>query len=174
MRLWLRLFGEDGAALATWEQKLPAGAGGFAIDSREVRARFNLPAFTGQLLLHAIGAAGHDVVKYALDTYASDNGATPVLHARRQRLAVRPLCRPARAARDERVTLWLQNSHAAPIPAGAIALDRMGAEQPVALSHEVGPFATVAIDVATCCPSCAGRRRSSCAPAAMSCGRAMR
>ena len=46
--------------------------GGIAIDSREVRARFDLPEFTGQLFMHAIGAAGHDVVKYALDTYGND------------------------------------------------------------------------------------------------------
>jgi hypothetical protein len=45
------------------------------------------------------------------------------------------------------VTLWLQNSHAAPIPAGAIALDRMGAERQVPLDRAVGPFATVALDV---------------------------
>ena len=84
MRLWLRLFGEDGAVLATWEQDLPPGLAGFAIDSREVRARFGLPPFTGQLCIHAIGVAGHDVVKYALDTYASDNGShgcVAVLHA---------------------------------------------------------------------------------------------
>ena len=45
----------------------------------------------------------------------------------------RPTATPAcpRRATDERVVLWLQNSHAAPIPAGAIALDRMGAERPV-------------------------------------------
>ena len=55
---------------------LPAGPGGFSIDSREVRARFGLDAFTGQLFIHAVGVAGHDVVKYALDTYASDNGAS--------------------------------------------------------------------------------------------------
>ena len=42
MRLWLRLYGADGTTLATWEQKLTAGPGGFAIDSREVRARFDL------------------------------------------------------------------------------------------------------------------------------------
>ena len=39
---------------------------------------------------------------------------------------------------DERVVLWLQNSHAVPIPPGAIALDRMGAEHPVALDRAVG------------------------------------
>jgi hypothetical protein len=48
--------------------------------------------------------------------------------------------------------LWLQNSHAVPIPAGAIALDRMGSERPVAWPHEVGPFATVAIDTAKLLP----------------------
>ena len=48
--------------------------------------------------------------------------------------------------------LWVQNSHAAPIPAGAIALDRMGAEAPVALDRAVAPFATVAVDVADLLP----------------------
>ena len=37
-------------------------------------------------------------------------------------------------------------------PAGAVALDRMGAEQPVALDRAVGPFATVALDVADLLP----------------------
>ena len=32
--------------------------------------------FTGQLFIHAVGVAGHDVVKYALDTYASDSGVS--------------------------------------------------------------------------------------------------
>ena len=153
VRLWLRLYSADGGALATWEQEIPRGAGGFSIDSREVRERFGLPAFTGQLLLHAIGAVGHDVVKYALDTYASDNGASlSCTHDANawpsDRYAGLPAPRP-----DERVVLWLQNSHATPIPAGAIALDRMGAEQPAAYPHEVAPFASVAIDVATLLPA---------------------
>ena len=46
----------------------------------------------------------------------------------------------------------MQNSHAAPIPAGALALDRMGAERPVPLDREVGPFATLALDVADLLP----------------------
>ena len=61
--------------------------------------------------------------------------------------------------------LWLQNSHAAPIPAGAIALDRMGAERPVTLDqrgrtvrHRRGRCRR------RCCRTCAGRRRSRCAP----------
>jgi hypothetical protein len=152
IRLWLRLFDVDGGVLATWEQALPRGPGGFAIDSREVRARFNLPPFTGQLLVHAIGAAGHDVVKYALDTFATDNGASlSCTHDANAWPSDRYAGLPAPRA-DERVVLWLQNSHATPIPAGAVTLDRMGAEQPVPLPDAVGPFATVAIDAAALLP----------------------
>ncbi len=152
VRLWLRLFDMDGTILATWDHTLPAGPGGFTIDSRVVREQFGLDAFTGQLFIHAIGVAGHDVVKYALDTYASDNGASlSCTHDANawpsDRYAGLPAPRP-----DETVVLWLQNSHAVPIPAGTIALDRMGAEQPVFLNREVGPFATVAMNVADFLP----------------------
>jgi hypothetical protein len=152
VRLWLRLFDGAGAILATWEQALPTGPGGFSIDSRQVRDRFGLAPFTGQLFIHAIGVAGHDVVKYALDTYASDNGASlSCTHDANawpsDRFAGLPAPRP-----DETVVLWLQNSHAVPIPPGTIALDRMGAEQPVTLNHAIGPFATVAMNVADFLP----------------------
>jgi hypothetical protein len=156
VRLWLRLFGADGTPLITWEEHLPDSAGGILIDSREVRERFNLGEFTGQLFLHAIGVAGHDVVKYALDTYRSDaSGALDhglsVTHDANawpsDRYAGLPAPNP-----DETVLLWVQNSHAAPIPAGAITLDRMGAEAPVALPQDVAPFASVAIDVASLLP----------------------
>jgi hypothetical protein len=49
----------------------------------------------------------------------------------------------------------LQNSHAAPIPAGAVSLDRMGAEQPVPIARDVGPFETLAVDVAELLPGLA-------------------
>ncbi len=152
VRLWLRLFGPGGETLATWEEPLPDNGGGFTIDSRVVRARFGLPPFTGQLLLHAIGVAGHDIVKYALDTYASDNGASlSCTHDANawpsDRFAGLPAPRD-----DETVTLWLQNSHAVPIPRGTIAFDRMGAERPVTLDQEIGPFATIALDVGALLP----------------------
>ena len=152
VRLWLRLFDLDGSVLATWEQRLGSQPGGFSIDSRAVRTRFGLEAFSGQLFIHAVGVAGHDVVKYALDTYASDNGASlSCTHDANawpsDRFAGLPAPRP-----DEKVVLWLQNSHAVAIPPGTIALDRMGVEAPVSLDHEVGPFATVAMDVADFLP----------------------
>ena len=135
IRLWLRLFSADGTVLATWEQKVPPGPAGFSIDSRAVRERFGLPEFAGQLFLHAVGATGHDVVKYALDTYASDNGASlSCTHDANAWPSDRYAGLPA-PRDDEHVVLWLQNSHAVPIPAGAMALDRMGAEDPVALDR---------------------------------------
>ena len=156
IRLWLRLFDTAGTVLTTWEQEIPAGPCGFSIDSRVVRERFNLPSFTGQLFMHAIGAVGHDVVKYALDTYAADatsnwGASLSCTHDANAWPSDRYAGLPA-PREDERVILWLQNSHATPIPAGAVALDRMGAERPVGLAQEVGPFATVAVDVAQVLP----------------------
>ncbi|HTZ70956.1 MAG TPA: hypothetical protein VMB71_09930 [Acetobacteraceae bacterium] len=152
--LWLRLFDADGTALATWTEVLPQ-AGGFAIDSRDVRARFNLPPFAGQIFLHAVGVAGHDVVKYALDIYGT--GGEPslsVTHDANAWPSDRYAGLPAPRA-DEQVTLWVQNSHAAPIPAGAIALDRMGAEAPVTLMRDIGPYASLELDVAALLPGVA-------------------
>ena len=161
VRLWLRLFDQAGEVLATWEQALPAHAGGFTIDSSEVRARFGLAAFTGQLFIHAIGVAGHDVVKYALDIYATEpgEGADTLLSVTHDANAwpsdrYAGLPAPDTDAGD-RVLLWVQNSHAAPIPAGALTLDRMGREAPVPVPQEVPPFATVAIDVAKLLPGVA-------------------
>jgi hypothetical protein len=152
IRLWLRLFDATGRALATWEQEVAAGPCGFSVDSHSVRERFNLPQFTGQLFVHAIGAAGHDVVKYALDTYASDNGASlSCTHDANAWPSDRYAGLPA-PREDERVILWLQNSHATSIPAGAVSLDRMGVERPVALTQKVGPFATIAVDVGDVLP----------------------
>jgi hypothetical protein len=152
IQLWLRLFDSAGAVLATWQQDVPSEPCGFSIESRAVRERFNLPAFTGQLFIHAIGAVGHDVVKYALDTYASANGTSlSCTHDANAWPSDRYAGLPA-PDDGERVVLWLQNSHAVPIPAGAVALDRMGAERPVTLPEAVGPFATVAVDVAALLP----------------------
>lgn len=155
VRLWLRLFDASGAPLATWEEPVPDGAGGIVIESAVVRARFDLPEFRGQLFLHAINVAGHDVVKYALDTYdngrGDGGGSLSVTHDANAWPADRYANLPAPRA-DETVTLWIQNSHAAPIPEGAVSLDRMGAEAPVALPFAVAPYASVAVDVSTALP----------------------
>jgi len=156
VKLWLRLFGGDGSALASWEQVLPEGEGGFSIDSRQVRNRFGLGEFAGQLFLHAVGVAGHDVVKYALDVFSTEAGsgadrALSVTHDANAWPSDRYAGLPAPRA-DDRVLLWVQNSHAAPIPGDAITLNRMGQDFLVPLGQEVAPFASVAVDVAALLP----------------------
>jgi hypothetical protein len=148
VRFFQRLYDDAGLVLAEWESDAPRQAGGFVVDSQEIRRRFNLKPFTGQLFIHAIGVAGHDVVKYALDTYATDNGASlSCTHDANAWPSDRFAGLPAPRA-GERVTLWVQNSHAVPIPAGAMALDRMGAEAPISINEEIPPFATCPVDVA--------------------------
>jgi hypothetical protein len=146
------LYAVDGCPLAQWEEAAPEGPGGYVVDSQAVRQRFGLGPFTGQLFIHAVGVAGHDVVKYALDTYATDGGVSlSSTHDANAWPSARFAGLPAPRA-DERVVLWVQNSHAVPIPAGTLALDRMGADTPVRLQTDIPPFATMALDVAELMP----------------------
>ncbi|HUM07377.1 MAG TPA: hypothetical protein VLT37_00725, partial [Acidocella sp.] len=148
VRFFHILFDAAGQVLAEWDDEASAGAGGYVLDSQEVRKRFGLGPFTGQLFIHATGIAGHDVVKYALDTYATDNGPSlSCTHDANAWPSERFAGLPAPRA-DERVILWVQNSHAVPIPVGGVALERMGEGMPVALDTDIPPFATLALDVA--------------------------
>ncbi len=85
---------------------------------REVRTRFALPDFTGQLFVHVVGAAGHDVVKYALDTYGDAPHVLSCTHDANSWPADRYAGLPA-PAEGEEVMLWVQNSHPVPIPTRA-------------------------------------------------------
>ncbi len=150
--LWLVLFDEDGVALAEWREPVGAGMSAIAIDSRAVRQRFGLAEFTGQLFLHAIGVAGHDVVKYALDTIGS--GDAPCLSATHDANAwpadfYAGLPAPASG---ETVTLWVQNSQPCAIPAGAVGLNLMGDDRVRTLDRALAPYATCALDVASLLP----------------------
>ena len=157
---WLTLFDGDGAVIAEWCEA--CGDGAIVIDSREVRARFGLGAFAGQLFIHVVGAAGHDVVKYALDTFgsagAAPDGALSCTHDANAWPADRYAGLPAPAP-GERVVLWVQNSHPTPIPAGAIGLNPMGEEAVVTLPEAIGPFASRALDVAELLPGLAWPRQ---------------
>ncbi|MDD2862201.1 MAG: hypothetical protein PHI71_14205 [Acidiphilium sp.] len=152
IRLWCRLFDADGSVLADFERPIPDHAGTIELASGDVRRAHNLGPFTGQLFIHAIGVAGHDVVKYALDTYATDGSdSLSCTHDANawpsERFAGLPAPRD-----DERVVLWLQNSHAVPIAPGSVSLDRMGAETPVPLAAPIPAFASRAVDVADLLP----------------------
>jgi len=150
-RLWARLFDADGRAIAEWTDAMPPAGGTVVVDSREVRRRFGLGDFCGTLFLHVIGAAGHDVVKYALDTYGDDADELSCTHDANAWPAERYAGLPA-PAEGEKVLLWIQNSHPTPIPAGAVGLNLMGREEVRRLDVAVPPFATVALDVADLFP----------------------
>ena len=155
---WLTLFDASGKIIAEWSQAAPADAAAIAVDSREVRQRFGLGEFTGQLFVHVAGAARHDIVKYALDTFgdnvAGRDAALSCTHDANAWPSERYAGLPAPAP-GERVVLWLQNSHAAPIPKGAIGIAAMGSNQVVTLDEPIGGFATRAVDVADLLPDLA-------------------
>lgn len=149
--LQLMLFDGDGSVLAQWREEV-APNGAIGIDSRELRARFGLPEFSGQLFLHAIGVAGHDVVKYALDTFTDRvPGSLSATHDANSWPAEFYAGLPA-PADDERVTLWIQNSLPCAIPAGAVSLNLMGEDESRALDRAIAPFASYALDVASLWP----------------------
>ena len=158
---WMTLFAGDGTVLAEWCERSGPSASAIVVDSRQVRTRFGLSEFSGQLFLHIVGAAGHDVVKYALDSFGdSGHGSTGAgagaatlssTHDANAWPADRYAGLPAPAA-GERVRLWLQNSHPVPIPSGAIGLNPMGEEEVTPIPVPVAPFATLAIGVADLLP----------------------
>jgi hypothetical protein len=151
---WLTLFDGGGEIVAEWSEAAAPEAGAIVIDSREVRERFGLGEFAGQLFLHVSGAAGHDIVKYALDTYGSHDAALSCTHDANAWPSDRYAGLPAPAP-GERVVLWLQNSHAAPIPRGAIGISSMGGQHIATLDEPIGSFATRVVDVAELLPDLA-------------------
>ena len=145
VRLWCRLIGGDGSTLAEWEQLLTDSLCGVSIDSREVRERFGLNGFCGQLFIQAIGARGHDVVKYALDTWGDTPDRLSCTHDANAWPSDIYAGLPAPQGGEE-VVLWLQNSHPCPIPAGGVGLNLMGHEDVAWLDREIPPFATYALN----------------------------
>ncbi len=149
--LWLRLYQDDGRVLAEWREDLAPAGCGFVIDSLDVRSRFGLGDFTGSLFMHVVGAAGHDVVKYALDTYGDDATELSSTHDANAWPADYYAGLPA-PSRGETVILWIQNSHGVTIPAGSVALNPMGKEESVWVDEDIPPFGTQAVDVGALFP----------------------
>lgn len=149
--MWLRLLGEDGATLAEWTEALPGAGATVVLDSAVIARRFGLAPFIGQLFVHVVGAAGHDVVKYALDTYGDAETELSCTHDANAWPSDLYAGVPAPAA-GETVLLWVQNSHPAAIPAGTIGLGRMGEDKIERLDVAIPAFGTYALDVASLLP----------------------
>lgn len=150
-RAWCHLMDDKGQKLAEWMEPLPAAGASVVLDSAEIRARFKLPEFTGQLFIHIIGAAGHDVVKYALDTYGDDKNVLSCTHDANAWPSDQYAGLPA-PAEDEEVVLWVQNSHPCPIPAHGIGLNLMGHEDIARLGKAIPPYGSYRLSVAELLP----------------------
>jgi len=150
--LSLTLFDAAGQILARWRETMPAAGVPLSIDSAAIAERFQLGDFVGQLFIHVIGAAGHDVVKYALDTIDTAGLSLSCTHDANAWPADFYAGLPA-PRDDETVILWVQNSLPIPIPAGEIRLNLMGDDHVVPLQQEIAPFASVALDIAQLLPA---------------------
>jgi len=151
VRFWCRLYDESGNKLAQWEEQAGPPNSAFLLDSKEIRARFGLPEFTGQLFIHATGIAGHDVVKYALDTYGDSTEVLSCTHDANSWPADFYGGLPAPADGEDAV-LWVQNSQPFEIPAGEIRLNIMGRAETAPLAEPLAPFATRRVSVAELLP----------------------
>lgn len=151
VRFWCYLYDEAGKRLAQWEEQAGLANSAFVLDSKEIRARFALPEFVGQLFIHATGIAGHDVVKYALDTYGDAEEVLSCTHDANSWPADFYAGLPA-PAEGEEVVLWLQNSQPFEIPAGEVKLNVMGRADAVPLAGPVSPFATRRLSVSELLP----------------------
>ena len=148
--LWLMLFDADGVVLAQWTQTLRPDQS-IRLHAGEIRERFALPPFTGSLFVHAIGIAGHDIMKYVLDDEDAEGLSPAVTHDSNSWPADYYAGIPAPEA-GEVVRLWVQNSHPVAIPAGTLVFNRMGRSDGHAYPHDIPAFGTQAIDMAAMLP----------------------
>jgi len=160
---WMTLFAGDGEILAEWCESCGPAGSMMVLDSREIRNRFGLPEFCGQLFVHIVGAAGHDVVKYALDTFgdasldiaSGDRNGTDCSLSSTHDANAWPADRYAglpAPGHNERVVLWVQNSHPILVPGCEIFLNPMGEEHLVPIEEPIAPFATCAVDIGKLLP----------------------
>jgi hypothetical protein len=145
------LFAEGGEVIAEWTAAMPAANGSIVVDSADIRKRFDLSPFTGQLFMHVAGAAGHEIVKYALDTYGDSAAILSCTHDANSWPADLYAGLPAPDAGED-VVLWVQNSHPTPIGRGEIGLNLMGDDRIAWLDREIAPFATHCLSVAELLP----------------------
>jgi hypothetical protein len=150
--IWFTLFDDAGRAIAEWKEILPSANASIVVDSKEVRARFDLPPFTGQLFMHVVGAAGHEIVKYALDTYGDSPDVLSCTHDANSWPADLYAGLPA-PDEDEDVVLWVQNSHPHAIPGGEIGFNLMGDDRIAHLHEPIGAFATKTLSVSQLLPA---------------------
>lgn len=141
------LLDTTGKEIKRWTEELSPGLELFTLDSKEIKSRFNLPDFFGQVYMHYTGIAGHDVVKYALDIYGDDEKILAATHDANSWPCHYFAGLPAPKV-DEKVKLWLQNTHPVTVKEGAVSFNIMGEEKLVPLKTVIPPYGMLAIDIA--------------------------
>jgi hypothetical protein len=149
VRAWLLLLDADGNELARWDESLPDAVAAFVVDSRVVRKRFGLGEFSGQLFVHMVGITGHDVLKYALDSFGPDE--LTCTHDANPWPADYYAGIPAPDA-HERVRVWVQNCHPCAIPADGVRFAAMGSDAWVSMAEPVPAFGMREIDMGALLP----------------------
>ena len=150
--LHLILFDKDGRVIAEWDEKLGDKPESIVIDSRKIRKQFSLSDFTAQLFIHAIGVAGHDIVKYALDTWNDAGNELSCTHDANAWPSDLYAGLPA-PRKNEEVVLWVQNSHPKPISSGEVGLNLMGNQEITWLEESIPGFGTHKLIVNQLLPS---------------------
>lgn len=145
VKIWFRLIDKNGQKLVEWEDELPPTVNLIAIDSKDIRHRFDLPPFVGQLFIHILHPEGHDVVKYALDTYGESPAVLSCTHDANSFPSDLYAGLPAPQKKED-VILWVQNSHPTPIPQHSIGLSLMGSKEVKTLSTPIPPYGTYALN----------------------------
>lgn len=152
VQFWCCLYDDKGNKLADWVEKTGPANSAILFDSKELRARFKLPEFTGQLFVHAFGIMGHDIVKYGLDTYGDAPTVLSCTHDANSWPSDYYAGLPAPDAGED-VVLWVQNSMPFAIPAGEIAFNIMGDENAVPYNKAIPAFATLRLSVKELLPN---------------------
>ena len=149
---YLYLLDHDGNILAKWEEKLSDKLATFTLDSHEVKKRFKLQDFMGQIFVHIVGTLGHDVMKYALDVYGDDPKILSATHDANPWPAMYYAGLPA-PKKHERVILWLQNTHPTEIAKDAVSLNIMGDEKNKKhLMQNIPAYGSLGVNVAELFP----------------------
>jgi hypothetical protein len=146
------LFDESGKVLAQWNEHFAESEHSVVIDSQDIKDRFHLEPFTGQLFIHVIGAKGHDIVKYALNTFNDDGTQISCTHDANSWPADSYAGLPA-PQENEEVHFWIQNNHPVPIPSKTMGMNIMGTEEIHWLNKEIAPYATHRLNVADLLPN---------------------
>ncbi len=131
---------DDGVQLGSLDFPLTDPGQLVEITSQQIADALGVEAFSGQLLMHAVGAAGHDVLKYVCD-YVDAEGSLTTTHDANTWPARRYGGIPLPQNDAEQVELLLQNPHHRSIPAGALTLEIPNRDR-VALPFDVPPLAT--------------------------------